>query len=99
MIVNQLVSISKQDAIFIKEIQKHCCCDSFVAIGKAVILCYEIQKVCCFFFQCRVDILPRKALVDITDATLKGIILLIAKQIGISRKFHTVNNLSAFFIG
>ena len=68
MIVNQLVSISKQDAIFIKEIQKHCCCDSFVAIGKAVILCYEIQKVCCFFFQCRVDILPRKALVDITDA-------------------------------
>ena len=84
MIVNQLVSISKQDAIFIKEIQKHCCCDSFVAIGEAVILCYEIQKICSFFFQCRVNILTCKALIEITDAALKGIILFIAKQIGIS---------------
>ena len=84
MIVNQLISISKQDAIFIKEIQKHCCCDSFIAIGKAVILCYKIQKICSLFFQCRVNILPCKALVDIADATLKGIILFIAEQIGIS---------------
>lgn len=84
MIVNQLISISKQDAVFIKGIQKHCSCDSFVSIGKAVILCYKIQKVCSLFFQCRVDILTCKALVDITDAALKGIILFIAKQIGIS---------------
>ena len=81
MIINALIaSIVKQHFVFVQKIQEDSRCDPLVAIGKAVILGHKIQQIRRLFLQGRICLLPRKGLIDVPNAALKGIVLFVSEQ-------------------
>ena len=89
-----------QDAVVIQEPQKLCGCNTFVAITEGVVLRHQIQQHSSLLLHTRIEFLASKRLIDLTDAALKRIVLLIAKKRAATKFLtQTTDSLHCILVG
>lgn len=67
--------------VLLKEPDKEKCTNTLVAIGEWMILDDEIEKVCCLFFDCWIEIIPIECCNNIRENSHEALIFLISEDI------------------
>lgn len=55
--------------------------NALVAITEGMVLYYKVKQHCCLFLNRRIEVFASKCLVNLSDAALEGIVLLVSKPL------------------